>query len=43
MERYRTENHEDMNSNVLSKPDVYTVWMAIFLYISFGVLLRSTE
>lgn len=39
MAGYRNENHEEMNENVLSKSDVFTVWVAIFLYISFGVLL----
>lgn len=39
MEGYRKENHEEMNENVLSKSDVFNVWVAILLYISFGVLL----
>ena len=39
MKGYKTENHEEMNENVFIKPDVFTVTLAIFLYISFGVLL----
>lgn len=39
MGRYRTQNHEEMNENVLIKPDGFTVAVAILLYISFGILL----
>lgn len=39
MKRYRTENRGEMNENDLIKPDVFTVVVAILLYISFSVLL----